>query len=124
MRDAKLMEMTSLVLLLLVVLLSPVIILLVKNATSTIQVALVSPATEGGRNVLDCNLMKASIQKPFCYAFVVSQLTRCYVFTEFCEHSGRTNTTIETGEEQIGPTPPANAANFRHTATETAATGE
>ena len=39
MKDAKFMEITSLVLLLLVIFLSPVIILLVKNATSTIQVS-------------------------------------------------------------------------------------
>lgn len=38
MKDAKLMETMSLVLLLLVGLLSPIIILLVKSATSTIQV--------------------------------------------------------------------------------------
>lgn len=38
MKDAKLMETMSLILLLLVGLLSPIIILLVKNATSTIQV--------------------------------------------------------------------------------------
>lgn len=38
MAQAKVMETTSLVLLLLVVFLSPVIIYLVKNATSTIQV--------------------------------------------------------------------------------------
>jgi len=74
MKDAKIMETTSLVLLLSVVFLAPLIIFLVKSATSTIQV---SHITHRHRH----------------------QSLNCNLFSELCKHFGGTNSTAEPGKE-------------------------
>lgn len=71
MKDAKLMETVSLIVLILVIIISPIIIFLVKSATSTIQV----------KSLED-----------FCTKEIIA-LRIC--FSEFREYVGRKNTTIK-----------------------------